>query len=234
MANVSSATVFAKLQASPNYALFKQVYGNVTNPDSAFSYMAQAIAAFERSPALNPFTSKFDYYLKGQVSLTSEEMSGMTLFNDSTRAKCSNCHLLTPDPVSGQILFTDHTYENVGVPANPNNPYYTIPAAYNPLGATYVDLGLGAIINDPNYYGTFKVPTLRNVAISAPYFHNGYFNKLEDVVHFYNTRDVPGSGFPASEYAATIDHVETGNLQLTAQEESQIVAFLKTLTDGYK
>jgi cytochrome c peroxidase len=234
MANDNSAMVFSKLQASPNYGLFKQVYGNVTNPDSALLYMAEALSAFERSPALSPFTSKFDYYLKGQASLTAEELSGMTLFSDTTRANCVNCHLITPDPYTGKILFTDHTYADIGVPKNPNNPYYTIPTAFNSAGTNYIDLGLGAIINDPDYNGTFKVPTLRNIAISAPYFHNGYFNDLQDVVHFYNTRDVAGSGFPAAEYAPNIDSVHTGNLHLTAQEESDIVAFLKTLTDGYQ
>src|SRR6185312_11202602 len=98
----------------------------------------------------------------------------------------------------------------------------------------YIDVGLGGFLNNHDYDGMFKVSTLRNVAVSAPYFHNGSFNSLEDVVHFYNTRDVPNSGFPASEITSTVDTAETGNLKLTTQEEKDIVAFLKTLTDGYK
>ena len=234
MANANSAMVFSKLQNSPNYGLFKQVYGNITDPDSAFACMAKALSTFERSSDMNPFTSKFDYYMKGMASLTAEELSGMALFADTLKGKCANCHLITPDPLNGKILFTDHTYNNDGTPKNPNNPYYTISAAFNPAGTSYIDYGLGDFINDPANYGMFKVPTLRNIAISAPYMHNGYFNTLEDVVHFYNVRDVAGSGFPAPEYAPTIDHIETGNLQLTAKEESDIVAFLKTLTDGYQ
>ena len=234
MANADAAMVIGKLQNSPNYALYRQVYGEATDVNVAFANIAEALAAFEKSAELNPFTSKFDYYLKGQASLTAEELSGMQLFTDTLKGKCANCHLITPDPVSGNILFTDHTYTNDGVPKNPNNPYYFISSAFNPLGANYVDYGLGAFLNNHDFDGEFKVPTLRNAAISAPYFHNGYFNTLEDVVHFYNTRDVTGAGYPAAEVPSTIDHDETGNLNLTTKEESDIVAFLKTLTDGYQ
>ena len=87
-------------------------------------------------------------------------------------------------------------------------------------------------MNDPSNYGKFKVPTLRNAAISAPYFHNGYFNTLEEVVHFYNKRDV--EAFPPAEIPSTVNRDELGNLNLTSQEEQDIVAFLKTLTDGFK
>ena len=234
MANIDAAMVVSKLQSSPNYSLFKQVYGNVTDVNVAFSDIADAISAFERSPELNPFTSKYDYYLKGQATLTAEELSGMQLFTDTLKGKCANCHLITADPASGLVLFTDHTYTNDGVPKNPNNPYYSISTAFNPDGANYVDYGLGGFLGNHDFDGLFKVPTVRNSAISAPYFHNGIFNTLEDVVHFYNTRDVAGSNFAAPEVAATTDHDETGNLHLTAKEESDIVAFLKTLTDGYK
>lgn len=234
MANVDAAMVVSKLQSSPNYGLFKQVYGNVTDVNTVFLKMADALAAFERSDEMNPFTSKFDYYLKGQATLTVEELSGMRLFTDTLKGKCANCHLITADPSSGKILFTDHTYTNDGVPKNPNNPYYFISSAFNPQGAAYVDYGLGGFMGNHDFDGMFKVPTVRNSAISAPYFHNGMYNTLEEVVHFYNTRDVAGSGFPVAEVPSTVDTDESGNLQLTAKEESDIVAFLKTLTDGYK
>lgn len=233
MGNTDVGSVITKLESSPNYTYYEKVFGEVQDINTAFSNMVSAIAEFERTDTFNPFTSKFDYYLKGQASLTANELAGMKLFSDSTKAMCSNCHLITPDPASGKILFTDFSYENDGVPKNSYNPYYTIPSAYNPLGNSYVDLGLGAIINDSAFYGTFRTPTLRNVALTAPYFHNGVFGTLEEVVHFYNTRDVAGAGWAASEYSPTIDHTETGNLHLTTQEEADIVAFLKTLTDGY-
>ena len=234
MNNTNAAMVISKLQSSINYTYYRQVYGDITDVNTAFSNIADALSAFETSYELNPFTSKFDYYLKGQASLTEAELRGMQLFTDTLKGMCANCHLITPDAASGQILFTDHTYTNDGVPKNPNNPYYSIPASYNALGAGYIDLGLGDFIKDHSCDGEFKVPTLRNIAVSAPYFHNGCFNTLEQVVHFYNTRDVAGSAFGTPEVLANIDSAETGNLKLTAQEESDIVAFLKTLTDGYQ
>ncbi len=234
MGNTDATMLVTKLQSSINYNFYIQIYGPVTDVNTAFSNIANAIATFERSDTLNAFTSKYDYYLKGQATLTPSELRGLNLFNDTLKAMCVNCHLTSPDPASGKILFTDFSYENDGVPPNPYNPYYTIPASYNPLGHSYIDLGLGDFINDSDNYGTFRTPTLRNVALSGPYFHNGCFGTLEEVVHFYNTRDSSGSGFAIPEYAATIDHAETGNQHLSAQDEADIVAFLKTLTDGYQ
>ncbi|MEY4937687.1 MAG: hypothetical protein RIS64_4046 [Bacteroidota bacterium] len=100
------------------------------------------------------------------------------------------------------------------------------------MGSNAIDFGLGAVTNNANHNGKFKVPTLRNVAISAPYFHNGFYNSLEEVVHFYNSRDV--EAFPAPEVLQTVNRTELGNLRLTISEEKAIVAFMKTLTDGYK
>ncbi len=234
MGNVDAAMVISKLRQSPNYDYYKSIYGEVTDVNTAFSNIAAAIAAFERTDEVNPCTSKFDYYLNGKAPLTASELNGMRLFSDTTRAMCANCHLLTPDAKSGKILFTDFSYANDGVPKNEYNPFYHIPTSFNPLGGNYIDPGLGAIINDSDFYGTFRTPTLRNVALTAPYFHNGVFGTLEQVVHFYNTRDVPGSGFATAEYTPTIDHLETGNQHLTEQEEADIVAFMKTLTDGYQ
>ena len=235
MNNADPSMVISKLQNASYFSLYKQVYGDVTDVTSTFNNIADAIAAYESSDSFsNRFTSKYDFYLKGQASLTAQELSGMNLFIDTLKGKCANCHLVTPDPVSGKILFTDFTFSSDGVPKNPNNPFYTISTTFNPLGSNYVDLGLGGFLGNTAYNGMFKVATLRNIAITAPYFHNGSFNTLEDVVHFYNTRDVAGSGFGAPEVVANIDTSETGNLHLTAQEEKDIVAFLKTLTDGYK
>ncbi|HXU26705.1 MAG TPA: cytochrome c peroxidase [Bacteroidia bacterium] len=235
MNNVNPEMVVSKVQSASYFSLYQQIYGNVDDIATAFNNIADALSAYESSDQFsNRFTSKYDYYLKGQATLTAQELSGMQLFIDTLKGQCANCHLVTPDPVSGKILFTDFTYTNDGVPKNPNNPFYTVSSAFNPAGVNYIDVGLGGFLNNHDYDGMFKVSTLRNVAVSAPYFHNGSFNSLEDVVHFYNTRDVPNSGFPASEITSTVDTAETGNLKLTTQEEKDIVAFLKTLTDGYK
>ncbi len=96
----------------------------------------------------------------------------------------------------------------------------------------YPDLGLGKIVNNPAQNGKFKVMTLRNIALTAPYSHNGYFNTLKNIVHFYNTRDIPGM-WPPPDLAENINSTELGNLGLTPEEEDDIVAFLNTLTDGY-
>lgn len=223
--------LISKVKSSNYYYLYKEVYGDIADEDKALRNIADAIAAYEQSSEVNPFTSKFDYYLKGQAVLTAQEMRGMKIFTDTAKGKCANCHIIDEDEETGKVLFTDFTYDNIGLPKNMNNPFYTMSASYNPLGASYIDYGLGAFLNNSNYNGQFKVPTLRNVAISAPYFHNGVFNTLEEAVHFYNKRD---SLFPNPEVPANVNKVELGKLKLSSQEEKDLVAFLKTLTDGYK
>jgi cytochrome c peroxidase len=116
------------------------------------------------------------------------------------------------------------------------------------LGIKFVDKGLGAFVGDSSQNGKLKVPTLRNIAVTGPYMHNGYFNTLRGVVDFYNTRDVKNvcqsawvtedqalkdRCWPAAEVAANVNHDELGDLGLTDQEVDDIVAFLRTLTDGY-
>jgi cytochrome c peroxidase len=234
MNNPELGTVVSKVHKASYYPLYQKIYGDIKDVNTAINNIVDAIATYERSPELNPFTSKFDYYLKGEAKLTDQERLGLNLFNDTLRAKCVNCHLTTPDAASGKILFTDFTYNSDGVPKNPLNPYYNIPRTFNPLGRDYRDLGLGAIVGDPTLNGNFRVSSLRNVAITAPYFHNGVYTTLEQVVHFYNVRDVPGSGIAPPEVPENIDTEETGNQHLTLKEEAAIVAFLKTLTDGYK
>ncbi len=232
MNNPDVQKVIDKIREAGYYPLYKQLYGEATENNTAFNNIAEAIASFERTPDMNPFTSKYDYYLKGQATLTEQELSGLQLFNDTRKGNCAACHISEPDEASGQVLFTDFTYDNIGVPKNPANPFYTIPSNFNPSGSNVIDYGLGGFLNDPANDGKFKVPTLRNAAISAPYFHNGFFNTLEEVLHFYNKRDV--ESFPAAEIASTVNHDELGNLRLTTQEEKDIVAFIKTLTDGFK
>ncbi len=232
MNNSSIAALLKKLRQAGYYSLYKEVFGEITDSITAFNNIATAIAAFERSPDLNPFTSKYDYYLKGQASLTAEELRGLQLFIDEKKGKCGNCHIADPDPVSGKILFTDFTYDNIGVPKNPANPFYSIPTSFNPLGSRAIDYGLGGFLSNRQNFGQFKVPTLRNAAVSGPYFHNGFFKTLDEVVHFYNKRDV--EPFPSAELPGNVNHDELGDLQLTPEEEKDIVAFIKTLTDGFK
>jgi cytochrome c peroxidase len=200
-----------------------------------YDRIAIAIAAYEGSPEVNSFTSKFDAARMGKATLSHDEQLGFSLFQD----KCARCH-----PASGQqALFTDFSYDNLGVPVNPQNPAY--------IASGFIDRGLGAFLNDPGENGKVRVPTLRNVdrrpfpGALKSFTHNGVFRTLEQVVHFYNTRDVlarcaaladPGFGktcWPSPEVAQNLNRKDVGNLGLTAEQERQIVAFLRTLSDGY-
>ena len=158
---------------------------------------------------------------------------------------CSACHPRELGDGGELPLFTDFTYDNLGVPKNPMNPFYSMPRKWNPDGEDWVDAGLGGFLKSAGYsaeayeadWGKHTVPTLRNVdKRPSPEFvkafgHNGYFKSLEEIVHFYNTRDV--EEWPEPEVSENVNTDELGNLGLTAEEEAAIVAFLKTLTDGY-
>jgi len=204
------------------------------------------------------YSSKYDAWKAGTAQLTAQELAGLAVF--AGKGKCANCHLERAPTVGAKALFTDFTYDNLGVPRNPANPFYQQPA--NTLGRSWVDLGLGGFLETQPQWrsyakenmGRMKVPTLRNVDkrpnpnFVKSYMHNGYFTSLETVVSFYNTRDVKprcpnpftseseavAQGcWPESEVPETVNRVELGNLQLTADEEQALVAFMRTLSDGF-
>ncbi len=230
MGNKDSRAVTEKVRRAAYYPDLVRIYGETASDDSLYADILDALATYERSVEVNPFTSKYDAYLEGKCRLTDQEMEGLDLFKE--KGLCAECHILENDGRAGRVLFTDHTYDNLGIPSNPDNPFFQVPAPYNTVGRDTMDLGLGAFLHDSTEFGKFRVPTLRNIALTAPYGHNGYFKTLEEIVHFYNVRDV--EEYPAPEYAATVNHDELGNLGLTLKEEAAIVAFLHTLTDGYQ
>lgn len=231
MNNASPAAVMAKVRRSSYAAAFAQVFGASALSDdrAGFQAVTQALAAFERESDLQRFSSKFDQYLAGRTQLSAAERRGLALFEG--KGKCSACHPTTPDPNNPRQppLLTDFTYDNIGIPRNPSNPFYSVPSSFNPSGSSYVDHGLRTTVGRASEDGKFRVPTLRNVARTAPYGHNGYFATLRSVVDFYNTRDV--RAWPAPEVPATVNREELGNLGLTNQEVDDIVSFLNTLTD---
>jgi cytochrome c peroxidase len=238
---------------------------------AAFDGMALSIAAFEASPEVSAFSSKFDAVMAKNDKFTAQEQLGYELFRG--KGRCNECHR---DGGPGEEpLFTDFTASNLGVPAKRDMPYYSEDKPdregyiANPAGADFVDQGVGGFLGrahqlsgqpNPNpawqayvaqFIGKVSVPTLRNVdkrpypAFVKSYMHNGYFTGLKDVVHFYNTRDVlprcapndPGekiSCWPAPEVAANMNTRQLGNLGLSEDDENAIVAFMKTLTDGYE
>ncbi|HTA44450.1 MAG TPA: cytochrome c peroxidase [Bryobacteraceae bacterium] len=185
--------------------------------NSTFDHLTLAIASFESSAAVSPFSSKFDAVLAGTAQFTASEQSGYNLFNG--QGKCNQCHLSGTavnttglKPADLAPLFTDFTSANLGVPKNLAIPYYceSAPDQYgytaNPQGLSFLDLGVGATLSGPNnpnplqwaslaplYNGHFQVPTLRNVDMRPSagfvkaYMHNGYLKSLQEVVHFYNT-----------------------------------------------
>ena len=237
--------------------------------EMAYDNIALAIAAFEDSPEVNPFSSKYDAYIAGLAGLSKQEKNGLNLFK--SKGKCANCHILDSGPNGEPPLLTDFTFDNLGSPRNPDNPWYAMPAQFNPNGWNWIDKGLGDFLSKrldyalfaPENYGKQKVPTLRNVdkrpypAFVKAFGHNGYFKSLKQIVHFYNTRDVkpvctndPATGidesifttvedaiaqgcWPEPEVAANVNTSELGNLHLTETQEDAIVAFMKTLSDGY-
>jgi cytochrome c peroxidase len=251
----AASYVSDRVCASKYSDLFKNVCGLdiCGNVPAAYECIARSIADYERSSEVSQFSSKYDAVLAGRATLTEQEALGLALFEG--KAKCSLCHISTGD----SPLFTDYTYDNLGVPRNPKNPFYFEPE-WNPDGLLWVDEGLGGFLRSigeeyESELGKQKVPTLRNVdkrpgpGFVKAYSHNGYFKSLKGIVHFYNTRDVkPACSnpftteadalaqgcWPVPEVAVNLNTSELGNLDLTPEEEDYIVAFLTTLSDGYK
>jgi cytochrome c peroxidase len=221
--------------------------------DEAYDNIGLSVAAYEASAEVNQYTSKYDAYLIGQAELTAEEQLGLSVF--AVKGQCAACHVLDPQQNGEPPLLTDYTFDNLGVPKNPENPVYD-------NDPDFVDEGLGGFLETQPEYAAFadankgkhKVPTLRNVdqrpgnGFTKAYAHNGYFKTLEGIVNFYNTRDVKPACpdpmtteadalaqgcWPAPEVVENVNTDELGDLELTPAEEAALVAFMKTLSDGY-
>jgi cytochrome c peroxidase len=261
MNNTSVQALIAKVARAAYAAEFRQAWGDgiFNNPDAALDAVAASIAAFERTRVFQPFTSKFDYVMRGQAAFTEQEQRGLSLFTIRQKGNCAQCHTVdTASRDPQKSLFTDFSYRALGLPRSMRVPKNADPA--------FVDLGLcervpvanvklpapaaKPAVTDPTTCGLFKTPTLRNITITAPYMHNGLFDHLRDAVAFYATRDTdPARWFPAgnkfndlpAQYHANVD-VDTPPYQRRPQQRPQlnddeiddIVAFLFTLTDGYK
>jgi len=233
MANPDTSAIAEKLRALSYAALFTEAYGPdaLSNSNTAFTNMADAIEAYEKTSEVSPFSSKYDHWLRGEAKLSRQELRGLKFFEAEDKGNCAACHPSRPAEDGSPPLFTDFTYDNLGTPRNPENPFYSLPLELNPDGFAFVDLGLGKTVNDPAQNGKFRVPTLRNVAVTSPYMHNGVFKTLFNVVAFYNTRDV--AEWPAPEVSENVNMEEMGKLGLTNQELEDLIAFLRTLSDGW-
>ena len=223
--------------------LWKSAWGvdfNMSTPaliDENYKKVGLAIAAFEGSGEVNQFTSKFDAVQRNQATFSALEAEGMRLF---VQVECDNCH--TIDPVGAvPALFTDFSYDNIGLPQNTEflntsrrNPAASLDSGLGKRLAASADPAWRALA--PDFVGAFKTPTLRNVArgeSNKRFMHNGVLKSLKEVVHFYNTRDTDPT-WAAPEFPATMNTRRVGDLRLTSAQEDAIVAFMRTLTDGWK
>jgi cytochrome c peroxidase len=241
MAMTDSALIQERLKENINYGYaMKELFGTgvLDDSDAAFVAVQESLAAFERSEFFSPFDSRYDRYLNGEYEPTEQETLGMTLFFSNQFANCNKCHQLQKLPESKLETFSNYRYHNIGVPAN------SALREINGRGATHVDHGLAGNpeINDVSQDGKFRVPTLRNVAITAPYMHNGVFKDLRTVVKFYNKYQAKGSkaqinpetGAPwaPAEVPANLALEELQSTRaLDERSIDALVAFMRMLTD---
>lgn len=252
MANASQSAVIERLKSSAVAPAFRAAFGARVFEDSitAWNGLLSALDVFQQSPEeFYPYSSKYDAFLRGQTTLTSQERRGLALFNNPAKGNCAQCH---PSAlVRGAFpQFTDRGLIALGVPRNAR---ISINADSN-----YFDLGLcGPSRNDfanrAEYCGLFKTPTLRNVSKRHAFFHNGVFATLEDVLRFYAERDVRPQQFYAADKHGVVRKYDDlparywNNVNVDAPfggkpgdrpafsttEAQDIIAFLRTLDDGF-
>ncbi|NRP15058.1 Methylamine utilization protein MauG precursor [Marinobacterium sp. xm-a-152] len=233
----SKQAVVDRLQENPFYVEgFKQLFGDSIWQDTDASYRAMtlAIAEYESSNEFAPFDSKYDRYLRGEYEMSFDEELGMALFFSNNNTNCNSCHMLKRPEQKGET-FSNYQFHNIGVPANQQL------RAVNGLGDNEVDEGLLAnpAVTEAIHRGKFKVPTLRNVAVTAPYMHNGVFAELRTVLAFYDQFNNPerklnpetDQPWRTPEVPETVSHELLKMKILTDRKINALEAFLKTLTD---
>ncbi|WP_199541306.1 cytochrome-c peroxidase [Paraburkholderia kururiensis] len=254
MANTDVKTVAAKIAEAPYAATLRQLFGPAifNDPARVVSEAMFAIARYQvEDPSFHPYTSKYDYWLEGKVRLTRAEIRGLHLFTDKNRANCAGCHLATPGKDGLPPMFTDFQYEALGVPRN-----RTLAVNHDPA---FHDMGVCGphrtdLSTQTQYCGMFLTPSLRNAATRQAFFHNGVYHSLEDVMKFYNLRDTdPGKIYPRGPDGKIVKYDDLperfhANIDVTdapfdrhfgeppAMSDADIkdiIAFLKTLDDGY-
>jgi cytochrome c peroxidase len=248
MANKDVAAAAARLAAAPYAASFAQLFGAevMRMPQRLVDEAMFAIARYQvEDPSFHPYTSKYDYWLEGKAVLSAAESRGLAMFEDKSRGNCAACHLDRPGPDGMPPMFTDYQYEALAVPRNDSLEANRDPAFH--------DLGVcGPVRTDlsaqTQYCAMFRTPSLRNVALRAVFFHNGRYRSLDSVLAFYNLRDVRpsaiyGTGEPYDDVPAAFqrnidrsdppfNRARGAKPPMTEREMQDIVAFLRTLTDG--
>ncbi len=254
MANTSPAEAVARLARAPYAAAFKALFGSdiFSRPDDAYARMTLSLQAYQlEDGAFRPYSSRYDAFLIGQATLSNSELRGLAFFNSPDKGNCAACHPSAKGADGSPPQFTDFSYDNLGLPRNPE-----LKANADP---SYFDLGLcardgGDLAARSDLCGAFKVPSLRNVARRGALFHNGRFKTLKEALTFYVQRDTNPEKFyplvadgtvlkfddlPAT-YRANVNTSEApynrrrGDAPaLSDSEIDDVVAFLRTLTDGY-
>ena len=249
MANASQAAVLAQLRTSPNAAAMRDAFGAhvLDDPKRGWNALVLALEVFQQSPRdFYPYDSKYDAVLRGRAALSAAEARGLAVFNDASRGNCASCHVSTVKR-GAFPAFTDFGQLAIGVPRNG-----AIPANADPA---FRDLGVcGPLRTDlrarGEYCGLFRTPSLRNVALRGTFFHNGVYTTLADAVRFYALRDaapqrVYGAGKDSRfadlprQYQDNLNReapfgAKAGDKPALSESEiADVVAFLKTLTDGY-
>ncbi len=253
MANPSVADVIDKLSRASYADEFKRVFGAdiFSRPGDAMARATLALSQYQKEDtAFRAFSSKYDEFLRGNTALAEQELRGLALFNNPNKGNCAGCHPSGKAADGGFPMFTDFTYDNLGVPRNPAITHNDDPA--------YFDLGLcerADLATRTDLCGAFKVPSLRNVAQRRAYFHNGRFGTLKETLTFYVQRDThPEKWYPANpdgsvkkfddlppQYHANVNTTELpynrrpGDAPaLSDAEIDDVIAFLNTLSDGYR
>jgi cytochrome c peroxidase len=249
MANPDRQAVVAAVARAAYAGEIRRLYGQdiFTDTARAFAAVTEALEFYQETPAtFAPFSSKYDAFLAGRTALTASETRGLAVFNDPARGNCAKCHISAVTPDGQPPLFTDFGYVALGVPRN-----RAIPANDDPA---WFDLGLCGperrdLAGKPEYCGMFKAPTLRNVALKQSFYHNGVFQSLREAVDFYAERDTdPAKWYPKgpdgavrkfddlpANYVANVTmELPFGDKRVLSDGDvDDLVAFLRTLTDGY-
>jgi cytochrome c peroxidase len=251
MANADPAAVVVAARRSREAGALRKAAGS-DDTGKLFATILEAFEVYEQSyKDFYPYSSKYDAYLAGKTRLTPAEARGFALFNDPAKGNCAHCHKSTRDLEGQPPQFTDYGFVALGLPRNP-----AIPANGNPH---YYDLGLCGpqrtdLKDHADDCGMFIAPSLRNVALRHVFFHNGVFHSLRDAVAFYATRDTdPARWYPRDANGKVEkfndlppQYWDNVNVEppfdrhlgdppaLSDVEIDDIVAFLGTLTDGYR
>ena len=230
----SQQATVQRISENPKYiATFKQLYGEqiFQDPKQAYAAMTDAISAFESTEFFAPFDSKYDRFLRGEYDLTVLEDLGRSLFFSNNNTNCSTCHKLKREDAEKEV-FSDFRYYNLGVPENI--------ALRKVNGVKTKDLGLyqNPQAQTENNKGKFKTSTLRNVAVTGPYMHNGVFQDLRTVILFYDHYNNPKNKINPETGQPWRDPEVNQNLSpdlkmkvLTPRKVDALVAFLELLTD---